>query len=57
MVDNDTIDNLLLFIENNNFNMLNIEYKNINNEKEIIFKQSSIDVYNTDSIDFTKKNF
>lgn len=57
MVDNETIDNLLLFIENNNFNMLNIEYNNINNEKEIISKQSSINVYNTNSIDFTKKNF
>ena len=55
MVDNQTIDNLLLFVETNDFNMLNIEINNVNNEKEIIFEQSGLTVYNTDSIDFTAK--
>lgn len=55
MVDNQTIDNLLSFVENNDFNMLNIEVQNINNEKEVIFEQSNLKVYNTDSTDFTKK--
>jgi hypothetical protein len=55
MVDNETIDKLLSFVENNDFNMLNIEVTNINDEKKIIFEQSSFKVYNTDSVDFTKK--
>jgi hypothetical protein len=56
MADNQTIDNLLSFVENNDFNLLNIEINNVNNEKEIIFEQSNLKVYNTDSVDFTKKN-
>jgi len=55
LVNKQSIDNLVSFINNNDFNMLNIELKNINNEKEIVFDQSNLKVYNTDSIDFSNK--
>lgn len=54
MADNNTIDNLLEFVRYNDFDMLNIEKKDINIEKEVIFEQGNLKVYNTDSIDFTK---
>jgi hypothetical protein len=55
MVDKNKIDNLLSFVKNYDFNMLNIENININCEKEILFDKSNLTVYNTDSTDFVKK--
>jgi hypothetical protein len=54
MVGREEIDHLLSYVETNDFNMLNIEIKNVNTEKDVLFEKSNLVVYNTDSVDFSK---
>jgi hypothetical protein len=52
-------DEIYDFIQNNDFDMLNLEteYLSLNTEKEILHKNSNIVVYNTDSSDYVKRGW
>lgn len=52
-------DEIYDFIQDNDFDMLNLEtkYSTLNTEKEILHKNSNIFVYNTDSDDYVKKGW
>jgi hypothetical protein len=56
IVNEKLIDELLDFVKNNEFNMLNIEVSDINTEAPIIFSNDNIKIYNTTSEDFKNKN-
>lgn len=49
------IDELMIFIKNNTFDMLNIEVDNININAPIIYSNDNIKIYNTTSDDFKNK--
>ena len=49
------VDELLDFLKKNSFNMINIEYSNINNNKNIIYSNKNLKIYNTTSDDFKNK--
>jgi hypothetical protein len=50
------IDELLIFINNNSFEMLNIERTNIKTEAPAIFSHDNLKIYDTNSEDFKNKN-
>jgi hypothetical protein len=50
------IDELLDFVNNNSFDMLNLEKLDINLEAPIIYSNNHLKVYNTTSDDFKNKN-
>lgn len=52
LVDEKIIDELLNFVNNNTFDMLNIEQSNININSPIIFSNDNLKIYNTTSDDF-----
>jgi hypothetical protein len=56
LVNEKIMDDLLEFVKNNSFDMLNIEQSNINTEAPIIFSNNSLKIYNTSSDDFKNKN-
>ena len=55
LVDNNIIDELLLFIKNNSFDMLNIEVPNIKLDAPIIYSSENLKIYDTTSDDFKEK--
>lgn len=55
LVNEKLIDELLEFVKNNTFYMLNIEASDINTEAPVIFSNDNIKIYNTTSDDFKKK--
>jgi len=55
LVNDEIIDELLLFVKSNDFDMLNIEVSDINKEKPIIYSNNNLKIYNTDSNDFKNK--
>ena len=55
LVNDNIIDELLLFIKNNSFDMLNIEASNINIQSPIIYSSENIKIYDTTSDDFVEK--
>ena len=55
-VNDNILDELLIFIKNNEFDMLNIEHLNIDIEKPVIYSHDNIKIYDTKSDDFSKKN-
>ena len=57
LVNDNIIDELLLFIKNNDFDMLNIERSNVNIEAPIIYSHDNLKIYDTTSDDFVKQNF
>jgi hypothetical protein len=54
-VNDSIIDELLIFIKNNSFDMLNIEAIDINTDASIIYSHNNLIIYNTTSDDFTNK--
>ena len=55
LVNEKLIDELIDFVKNNSFDMLNIEYTDINTEAPIIYSNDSLKIYNTTSDDFKMK--
>ena len=55
LVNEKAIDELLDYIKNNTFDMLNIEVPNINTFAPIIYSSNNIKIYNTTSDDFVNK--
>lgn len=55
LVNEKVIDELLDFVKNNTFDMLNIEVPNINIHTSIIYSNNNIKIYNTTSDDFVNK--
>lgn len=55
LVNEKVIDELLDFVKNNTFDMLNIEVPNINIHTPIIYSNNNIKIYNTTSDDFVNK--
>lgn len=55
LVNEKIIDELLDFVKNNTFDMLNIEVPNINIHTPIIYSNNNIKIYNTTSDDFVNK--
>lgn len=49
------MDELLMFVKTHEFNMLNIEYTNVNTEAPVIFSSETLKIYNTSSDDFKRK--
>ena len=56
LVDEIIIDELLLFVKNNSFDMLNLECPNININAPIIYSNNNLIIYNTTSNDFINKD-
>lgn len=54
-VNDDIINELLIFIKNNNFDMLNIEKNDIDIAKTIVYSNNNIKIYDTTSDDFENK--
>lgn len=56
---NDTIQELVNFIKNEDFNMLNLELtpKDLKTTSEIIYKSGDLEIYNTSSEDFVKRGW
>jgi hypothetical protein len=55
LVDDNIIDELLLFIKNNSFDMLNIEVANIKLDAPIVYSSENLKIYDTTSDDFKAK--
>ncbi len=57
LVNDNIIDELLLFVKNNSFDMLNIEfsYSALNSQEPLIYSGETLQIYDTTSDDFAKK--
>jgi len=56
VTNDELIQNMLNYVNNNIFDMLNIETTNINTESPIIYSKDSLKIYNTTSEDFKNKD-